>query len=173
MEKVGFSVIGKANDYEDAKNKVTAALKDYFRPEFLNRLDDIIIFDILSVEAVEKIVGIQLRQVEDRLTAKEISLSVAPEVYAYLAKEGYNPQYGARPLKRLIQNKILNPVASLIIGRGIDKGGTVSLAMKRGEIIFTVKKGRTGRNGNGNGHEHAKAIKSDIMTEEPVEARAS
>ncbi len=169
MEKVGFSVAGKANDYEDAKNKVTAALKDYFRPEFLNRLDDIIIFDILSVEAVQKIVGIQLRQVEDRLKAKEISLAVAPEVYSYLAKEGYNPQYGARPLKRLIQNKILNPVASLIIGRGIDKGGAVSLAMKNGEIIFTVKKWRNGRNGNGNGQ--PKAIRSDVMTEEPVEIK--
>ena len=168
MEKVGFAIAGKTNDYEDAKNKVTAALKDYFRPEFLNRLDDIIIFDILSPEAVEKIVGIQLRLVEDRLKAKDISMSVAPEVYSYLAKEGYNPQYGARPLKRLIQNKILNPVASLIIGRGIDKGGSVALTMKGTDIHFDVRKGRNGRNGNGNGH--AKAIKSDIVTEQLEEA---
>jgi len=163
MEKVGFAIAGKVNDYEDAKNKVTAALKEYFRPEFLNRLDDIIIFDILSVEAMEKIVGIQLKQVEDRLIAKEISLSVTSEVYAYLAKEGYNPQYGARPLKRLIQNKILNPVASFIIERGVDKGGSVSLSMKNGGILFDVKKGRNGR----------KAVKSDVMNEEPVEAKVS
>ncbi|MSU56352.1 MAG: AAA family ATPase [Candidatus Taylorbacteria bacterium] len=168
MEKVGFSVAGKANDYEDAKNKVTAALKDYFRPEFLNRLDDIIIFDILTPEAVSKIVGIQLKEVEDRLKAKELSLSVTPEVYDYLAKEGYNPQYGARPLRRLIQNKILNPIATLIISRGLDKGGTVSLTLKNKEIQFDVRKGRNGRNGNGNGH--TKAVKSDIVPDQPVEA---
>ncbi|OHA21404.1 MAG: ATP-dependent chaperone ClpB [Candidatus Taylorbacteria bacterium RIFCSPHIGHO2_01_FULL_51_15] len=165
MEKVGFSVKGKSTDYEDAKSKVTAALKDHFRPEFLNRLDDIIIFDILSREAVGKIVAIQLRQVEERLHAKEISLSVAPEVYDYLAKEGYNPQYGARPLRRLIQNKILNPVASLIISRGLEKGGLVSLSMKNDDIQFDVKKGRNGKNG------HAKGVKSDVIVGETAHAK--
>ncbi|MDO8620644.1 MAG: AAA family ATPase, partial [bacterium] len=167
MQRLGFSVAGKENDYEDAKNKVTTALKDHFRPEFLNRLDDIIIFDILTPEAVANIVGIQIREVEARLKVKELAISITPEVYAYLAKEGYNPQYGARPLKRLIQNKVLNPVASLIIGKGLEKGGSVLLTMKGGDIHFEVRKGRSGRNGNG----HAKSIKSDVMTEEPAEAK--
>jgi ATP-dependent Clp protease ATP-binding subunit ClpA len=168
MEKVGFAVsdASKAADYAEAKNKVTAALKEYFRPEFLNRLDDIIIFDILSPAAIEKIVGIQLAQVEERLAAKGISLSVEPEVYSYLAKEGYNPQYGARPLKRLIQSKILNPVASLIIEKRVEKGGVVTLSMKGGDIHFEARKGRA-RNGNG----HAKAIKSDIVLEQSVEVK--
>ena len=167
MEKVGFAVSDKNKilEYEEAKNKVTAALKDYFRPEFLNRLDEIIIFDILSQEAVSKIVEIQLRQVEERLITKGISLAVEPTVYSYLAKEGYSPQYGARPLKRLIQNKILNPVASLIISKGLDRGGTVSLSMKSGDIHFEVRKGRNGKNG------HAKLVKSDIISEQPVEAK--
>jgi len=163
MQRVGFAVAGKENDYDDAKNKVTAALKDHFRPEFLNRLDDIIIFDILSPETVSSIAHIQLRQVEERLKAKDLAISVAPEVYTYLAKEGYNPQYGARPLKRLIQNKVLNPVASLIIGKGLDKGGTVALSMKNGDIHFDVRKGR-----NGNGR--PKPVKSDIVSEQPVES---
>ena len=163
MQRVGFSVSGKAiGDYDDAKNKVTAALKDHFRPEFLNRLDDIIIFDILSPEAVRRIVDIQLRQVEERLKAKEISLSVAPEVYDHLAKEGYNPQYGARPLRRLIQNKVLNPIASLIISKGIDKGGTAVLTMKNGDISFEGRKGRNGR---------IKSVRSDMGAEQPVEAK--
>ncbi|HEY4508611.1 MAG TPA: AAA family ATPase [Candidatus Paceibacterota bacterium] len=163
MQRVGFSVSGKAiGDYDDAKNKVTAALKDHFRPEFLNRLDDIIIFDILSPEAVRRIVDIQLRQVEERLKAKEISLSVAPEVYDHLAKEGYNPQYGARPLRRLIQNKVLNPIASLIISKGIDKGGTAVLTMKNGDISFEGRKGRNGR---------IKSVRSDMVAEQPVEAK--
>ena len=63
---------------------------------------------------------------------------------SYLAKEGYSPQYGARPLKRLIQTKILNSVASLIIGKGIVKGGTVTIGVKNGEFVFDVKKGRRG-----------------------------
>ncbi len=165
MQRVGFSVSGKAGDYDDAKNKITAALKDHFRPEFLNRLDDIIIFDVLSPEALERIVGIQIKQVEERLKAKEITIVVTPEVYSFLSKEGYNPQYGARPLKRLIQNKILNPIASLIIGKGIGKGGSVSLTMKNGDIHFEVRKGRNGKNGNGN------SIRSDIMTKVAVEAK--
>ena len=150
MEKVGFAVadVNKAADYAEAKNKVTAALKEYFRPEFLNRLDDIIIFDILSPVAIERIVSIQLAQVEERLTVKGISLSVASEARAYLAKEGYNPQYGARPLKRLIQNKILNPIASLIIEKGVEKEGMVALTMRGGDIHFEVRKGRA-RNING------------------------
>jgi ATP-dependent Clp protease ATP-binding subunit ClpA len=105
--------------------------------------------------------------VEERLKAKEISLSVTPEVYDFLAKEGYNPQYGARPLRRLIQNKILNPIATLIISRGLDKGGTVSLTLKNKEIQFDVRKGRNGRSGNGNGY--TKAVKSEVVTEQPVE----
>ena len=144
MEKLGFGGKSEGETYNDVKSKVTDALKDYFRPEFLNRLDDIVIFDILSREVIEKIVEIQIKQITTRLSQKEITLNVSPEVMSYLAKEGYSPQYGARPLKRLIQTKILNSVASLIIGKGIVKGGTVTIGVKNGEFVFDVKKGRRG-----------------------------
>ncbi len=141
MEKMGF---GHSNDekknYDDVKTKVTNNLKDYFRPEFLNRIDDIIIFDILSPHAVADIVKIQVELVKERLALKEISLEVTPEVLAYLAKEGYDPQYGARPLKRLIQNKILTPVASLMVSRGVMQGGTIAVTLKGEEFMFEVKK---------------------------------
>jgi ATP-dependent Clp protease ATP-binding subunit ClpC len=146
MEKIGFArdvvkEIAEKGDYEEMKNKVMGSLKDYFRPEFLNRLDDIIVFDILGKESIEKIVKIQVDVIVARLATKEIHLSVAPEVYSYLAKEGYNPQYGARPLKRLIQNKILTPVASFMISQGVGKGSTVSVGLKKGgEFSFDVKK---------------------------------
>jgi ATP-dependent Clp protease ATP-binding subunit ClpB len=141
MEEIGFSSNKtKKAEYEDVKDKVTRALKDHFRPEFLNRLDDIIIFDILSEKAVAKIVDIQLEIVRRRLEEKEIKLVISKEAVAYLAKEGYNPQYGARPLKRLIQEKILTPVASLIISRGIMVGGTVSVGFKKDNFTFEVKK---------------------------------
>ena len=140
MQKIGFATGGgEKADYEDAKAKVMSSLKDFFRPEFLNRLDDIIVFDILSTEAIAKIVEIQVEEVKKRLIAKDITLDIAPEAYAFLAKEGYSPQYGARPLKRLIQTKILNPLASLLISRGLSEGGAVSVGIKDGEFSFEVK----------------------------------
>ncbi|MFA6551987.1 MAG: AAA family ATPase [Candidatus Paceibacterota bacterium] len=141
MEKIGFAnAQSQKADYENAKEKVQASLKDYFRPEFLNRLDDIIIFDILSMEAVTKIVQIQIDLVKSRLAEKEINLDVSPEALAYISKEGYNPQYGARPLKRLIQNKILTPVATMMISKGIEKGGTIVVGLKGdSELSFEVK----------------------------------
>lgn len=147
MEKIGFASREANTDvhnYEEAKTKVMSALKDYFRPEFLNRVDDIILFDILSKESIEKIVKIQIDIIVERLKAKDINLVVTPEVLAHLAKEGYNPQYGARPLKRLIQNKILTPIAGLMISQGITKDGTITLGLKNGEFTFDVKKRKKG-----------------------------
>ncbi len=152
MEEIGFSMDKtKKAEYEDVKDKVTRALKEHFRPEFLNRLDDVIIFDILSEKAVAEIVNIQLDIVRKRLEEKEIKLVISKEVVSYLAKEGYNPQYGARPLKRLIQNKILNPVASLMISRGVSAGGTINVDQKNKEFTFEVK-GKNNRPGSQTHH---------------------
>ena len=145
MEQLGFaSSRDNKHEYVQVKEKVLASLKDNFRPEFLNRVDDIIVFDILNIEAIRKIVDIQIGIVKERLDVKEIKLEISEEALSYLAKEGYNPQYGARPLKRLIQNKILNPIASLIISKGIMKGGSVVISMKGKDLSFDVKKGRKG-----------------------------
>ncbi|MEI7777130.1 MAG: AAA family ATPase [bacterium] len=152
MERIGFATEhDMKEDYVQAKEKVTASLKDYFRPEFLNRLDDIIIFDILSEESIKEIVRLQVDIVKKRLADKEINLDISPAVFSYLAKEGYNPQYGARPLKRLIQNKILTPLASMMISQGVLRGGSVSIGIKEnkdgsasGEFTFDVRKGKRG-----------------------------
>ncbi len=158
MEKIGFaSTENKKMDYENAKSKVMSSLKDYFRPEFLNRLDDIVVFDILSQEAINSIVEIQLGLVRARLAGKGIGLEVTPAVLSYLAKEGYSPQYGARPLKRIIQNKILTPVASQIIARTVFDGTTVLVDIKEGEFVFDVRKPKPTR-----------PVKSDLMKEEIV-----
>jgi ATP-dependent Clp protease ATP-binding subunit ClpB len=135
MEKIGFAKETDAQtaqiaNYEETKSRVMTSLKDYFRPEFLNRVDDIIIFDILNKESIAKIVAIQVDAVIERLRTKDIHLIVVPEVLAYLAEQGYNPHYGARPLKRLIQNKILTPVAGLMISQGVIKGGTITVGLK-------------------------------------------
>lgn len=150
MEKIGFTTeSGEKERYEEMKGKVMDALKDNFRPEFINRLDEIIVFDVLSPQAIEKIVEIEVGKVRERLLQKEIRLEIAQDVLTFLAKDGYNPEYGARPLKRLIQNKILTPVASLIVRDDLMKGGTVSVTMKEvskgvKDFSFEVKKAKKG-----------------------------
>jgi ATP-dependent Clp protease ATP-binding subunit ClpB len=155
MSNFGFTKDkGEAAQYVQAKDKVLESLKHYFRPEFLNRLDEIIIFDILSPETIASIVRMQVAEVVRRLAGKDIVLSVDELVYAYLAKEGYDPKFGARPLKRVIQSKILTPVASQMVGQGMLKGGTVNVMMKKGELSFEMSKkssqrkvvGKTGKN---------------------------
>jgi len=142
MASIGFN---KAQDneeqqYEDVKEKVMGSLKDYFRPEFLNRLDEIILFNILKQEVIRDIVTIQVDIVKERLAAKDIAFTISEEALVALAKEGYNPHYGARPLKRLIQNKILTPIASFMVSQGVMKGGTISVDFKNGEFTFDAKK---------------------------------
>ena len=142
MESIGFSNRSAAEDYSQTKEKLMESLKDHFRPEFLNRLDEIIVFDILSPESIAEIVKIRIKVVIDRLAGKEIGFEISDEALAFLAKEGYNPHYGARPLNRLIQNKILNPVASYIISKGVKKGDTILVSVKNKELVIETKKGK-------------------------------
>jgi len=130
----------EAAQFAQMKDKVMGSLKEHFRPEFLNRLDDIIIFEPLSKDALADIVENQVREVVERLGGKRINLSLTPEVRSWLAEKGYNPQYGARPLKRAIQDHILTPIASLMVGQGIMEGGTVAVSLKNGQLAFDVKK---------------------------------
>ncbi len=138
MESIGFHNNNEEREYAQTKDKVEGALKDHFRPEFLNRIDEIIVFDILSQESIKSIVGIRTKIVLDRLLEKGITVTVQEDALSYLARVGYNPHYGARPLNRLIQTKILNPIAERIIARTINEGDTVDVSMKGDEVIVTV-----------------------------------
>ncbi len=141
MSNFGFaSDKGEVAQYTQAKDKVMDSLKGFFRPEFLNRLDEIVIFDILSPATIRSIVALQIEDVIKRLRHKEIVLSISDSVLDYIAKEGYDPKFGARPLKRVIQTKILTPVASMMVGEGMLRGGTVRVDMKKDELTFEVKK---------------------------------
>ena len=140
MESLGFTNNTKKDEYSQTKDKVLESLKDYFRPEFLNRLDDVVVFDILSPEVIRNIVDIKIGVVRERLLSKGIELNISATSLDYLAKEGYDPHYGARPLGRLIQNKILNPVANFIISRGVKKGDTVYVTLKDNQLVIEMKK---------------------------------
>jgi len=140
MQTIGFGS-GEDNDgYAHAKDKIMERLKDFFRPEFLNRLDDIVMFDILSPDALKNIVTIQVDKLRARLATKDIKLVISNDALAHLAKEGYNPQYGARPLRRIIQDKILTQVASAIIKERMSAGGIVTVGMHDGAITIKVEK---------------------------------
>ncbi|PIP73721.1 MAG: type VI secretion system ATPase TssH [Candidatus Lloydbacteria bacterium CG22_combo_CG10-13_8_21_14_all_47_15] len=162
METIGFAKTSAKEDYEEAKNRVLASLKDYFRPEFLNRLDGTIIFDILSEDVVRRIVEKQITEIRKRLADKDIELAISPSALEYLAKEGYDPHYGARPIKRLIQNKILNPVASMMISEGLLKGGAIAVSQKGNDIVVAVEKvglGRSARKPESKNKDRAVSVK--------------
>ena len=142
MERLGFTTSEKSEEEtreEGLKSKIKQALEDRFKPEFLNRLDEIIIFNTLSANDIKRIVSIQIDLVRKRLNEKNISLDINEKSLSFLAKEGYNPNYGARPLKRLIQSKILNRVAELIISRKAKEGDVVLVDVVNNELAVTVK----------------------------------
>jgi len=144
MSGFGFATDkGDEAQYVQAKDKVMESLKLFFRPEFLNRLDETIIFNILSPETIRDIVSIQFDEVQRRLEKKEIIITVSDEVLEFLARDGYEPKFGARPLKRLIQSRILTPVANMMVGEGMLQKGVIKVTMKKGEINFDVKKKET------------------------------
>lgn len=112
---------------DDMKEKIDRILKDHFKLEFLNRIDEVVIFKNLSKETLEQIVDLELEKVENRLKAKNIKLKVAAKIKKYLANKGYDTTFGARPLKRIIQNMILDELAMEIIEGKIKDGDKVSI----------------------------------------------
>lgn len=123
---------------EDVLEIVEPSIRRHFRPEFINRLDEILPFLPLQEKDMEKIVHIQLDHVKKRLAEKEISLEVAPAVIAHLAKEGYDPIFGARPLKRLIQHKVVNLLSSALLKGELQPTQTVKLNLEKGLITYKV-----------------------------------
>ena len=114
------------------------ALRQHFRPEFLNRVDEIIIFDRLNDEDLKKIVEIQLRRLTKRLEKQKITLELTDAAKALIAREGYDPVYGARPLKRAIQKEILDPLSLEILEGKFHEGQTIRVDVKAGATTFTV-----------------------------------
>lgn len=141
LGRLGFAKeTGQSAEYEHSKEKVMKELREFFRPEFLNRLDEIILFEMLSEKDIEQIVGMQIAIVTKRLSEKGIALKISAAALQQLASEGYSPQYGARPLKRLIQNKILTPVAGMMIEEGLIAGGDITVDFKNNQFVFVSKK---------------------------------
>jgi len=127
LGSLALSQLPEGVDASEAKREVMEAVRAHFRPEFLNRLDDMIIFDRLTRSDMTGIVDIQLRRLEKRLAQRKIALDLAPEAKKWLADAGYDPVYGARPLKRVIQRDLQDPLAEMILAGEVRDGETVSV----------------------------------------------
>ncbi|HEY4475182.1 MAG TPA: AAA family ATPase, partial [Candidatus Paceibacterota bacterium] len=138
MSNLGFGAADKEeleSREEQFRDKAMKALRETFKPEFLNRLDEIIIFNALTPGDIAKIVDIQLAQVEERLKNKGIQLKIRPEVKTYLVKNGFDPDYGARPIKRLIQKVIIDTLADKIIKGQIKDGEVVKIVLNKSNRV--------------------------------------
>ena len=141
--KLGFSTAEneKKDKYEKLKDTVNEELKKAFRPEFLNRIDDIIVFAHLSKEEIREIVDLMMKDLFKRLSERELTMEVTDEVKDFLAKDGYSEAYGARPLRRLIQRKIEDELAEEILTNAYEAGDTIVLKLKDDKIVFEKKSG--------------------------------
>jgi ATP-dependent Clp protease ATP-binding subunit ClpB len=125
-------------DYEEMRRRVMDAVRAHFKPEFLNRIDELIIFHSLGLTQIKAIVEIQVRKLEERLSEKRIQLKMTEKAKEWLAKEGFDPAYGARPLKRLIQKEIQDKLAMKLLEGKFKEGNiiTADLDDRKGELVF-------------------------------------
>jgi ATP-dependent Clp protease ATP-binding subunit ClpB len=135
---VGSEYILEINDVEKVEHLATKALRSTFRPEFLNRIDSILVFRRLDAVAIRGIVDIQIGEVEVLLRTKNLGLEVTAEARNRLAELGYDPAYGARPLKRMIQEKLLEPLSERLISGEIREGDTVHCDLAGDDLSVTV-----------------------------------
>jgi ATP-dependent Clp protease ATP-binding subunit ClpB len=124
-------------DWDETKRRVMEDVRLFFRPEFLNRLDDVIVFRMLGVNEIKRVVAIQLEDLASRLAERRITLKLSDEAALQVATTGFDPVYGARPLKRVIQREIMNPLASAILRGDVREGQTVVVDYREGGFVMT------------------------------------
>ena len=136
---IGFSRKEEA-DEQRMRSAIESALKRTFRPELLNRMDDVIIFRPLTEEHLKSIVDLLIHEVERRLAERDIKLEVNEEAKAWLAQRGYDPVYGARPLRRAIQRYVENPISTKILQGEFKEGDTIAIGLQEDNLSFTARK---------------------------------
>jgi ATP-dependent Clp protease ATP-binding subunit ClpB len=131
-----LDVAGEEN-YEQIKTRVLDVVGQHFRPEFINRLDEIVVFHPLKQDQVREIAKIQLNYLHKRLAEKDLSLDISEDVIDMIADAGFDPVYGARPLKRVIKNKIEKELAKRILGGEFSPGDIINLGLEGGIVQFS------------------------------------
>jgi ATP-dependent Clp protease ATP-binding subunit ClpC len=133
---VGFAKTSSAATYEKMKEKVHEALKVHFRPEFLNRIDEVIVFHELSREEVTEIVDLMIKRVSNQLEGQGLGFEITPAAKLLLADRGYDPTLGARPLRRAIQQLVEDPLSERILWKEFTVGETIIVDAEGGEVVF-------------------------------------
>ena len=138
--KIGFKLDEEGTreemEYEEKRKEVLKELKEHMRPEFLNRLDNIIVFNALNQKHMMKIVELHLDRLSSRLKEQGYKLSVGKKVLDLLAKDGFDPEYGARPVRRIVQEKIEDGIAETILQGIFEKGDTINIVLRNDKIEF-------------------------------------
>jgi ATP-dependent Clp protease ATP-binding subunit ClpB len=137
---LGSTLIQQTEKIEDIRDQIMDLMKATFKPEFLNRVDEIITFNRLGKEEILKIVDIQLGLLSKRLEEQDVTIKVSDKAKAHVAQVGFDPQYGARPLKRTLQNLIQNPLAKNIIAGEVHAGDTVVVDAGKEGLQFRKQK---------------------------------
>ncbi|MEB3273495.1 MAG: ATP-dependent chaperone ClpB [Prochlorothrix sp.] len=148
-----LDVSGDDSQYEEMRKRVMESLRRHFRPEFLNRIDDLILFHSLDRSELRQIVAIQIKRIESLLADQKIDIKLTAAAQTHVADAGYDPTYGARPLKRAIQRELENPIATKLLENTFVEGDTIVVTVKDGELLFS----------------HAKDVPADAETEGEAE----
>lgn len=136
---IGSEIIQQFRDdsqYELMKTQVMHEVSNHFKPEFINRIDESVVFHPLLAEQIQKIAGIQIQVLSQRLAEQDLKLVVSPEALTLIAEAGFDPIFGARPLKRAIQKGLENPLAQKLLANEFTAGGTVNIAVDNGKLVF-------------------------------------
>ena len=136
---IGSEFILTMKSMDEIRDRIDGLLKTYFKPEFLNRIDEIVVFDRLNESMIRKIAQLRLSELGERLAQRNIKLEVEDKAIDYIAKEGYDEQFGARPLKRAIQNLLENPIAKKILAGEIMEGDTIHVSLSGSELAIGTK----------------------------------
>ena len=137
---IGSDLLLEVDDPKRVWDKIQGLLKAHFRPEFLNRIDETILFRKLGRDQIHAIVDLQLFRIQERLEEKKVTLQVMPAAKDLLAEKGFDPAFGARPLRRTVQSLVQNPLATKLLSGEIEEGSQVILDAKNGELVWSTKK---------------------------------
>ncbi|MGY3765840.1 ATP-dependent Clp protease ATP-binding subunit [Vagococcus vulneris] len=137
---VGFGSADASHDYKAMKSRILEELKKAFRPEFLNRVDETVVFHQLSKEEIHEIVKIMSRSIVDRLAEQDITLKMTAGAIDVISKEGFDPEYGARPIRRALQKEVEDRLSEVLLSGEVEAGDTITLGSAKGEIYYKVKK---------------------------------
>ncbi|MFC6175544.1 ATP-dependent Clp protease ATP-binding subunit [Companilactobacillus huachuanensis] len=139
-KSVGFGARDVHDDYKEMQDRINTELKKFFRPEFLNRIDETIVFKSLNKEQLKAVAKIMSNNLRKRLAERDIKLVISPSAYSDLVRDGYNPEYGARPMRRTIQREIEDPVSEQLLMGNVKAGDEIKVGSKKDKLTVVVSK---------------------------------